>query len=83
MITLEAFFSLRDHHCPDHDNHQHSFERDPAQDSIRQSHRHVPHGLLRVRLPGSAGICLCQLHLLRKRSSDAEEAGREGTEGEQ
>lgn len=73
----------RDHHGADNDHDQHPPERDPAQDPVRQGHRHVPDGLLRHGLPGPAGVRLRQLHLLREGPADAEEASRKGGEGQQ
>lgn len=76
-------FSFRDYHRADHDNHQHAPSGDVAQNPLRQSHWHVPHGLLCLCVSGPTGVCLCQLHFLWKRPSKAEEACRKERQGEE
>lgn len=73
----------RDHNRADNDNHQHPPSGDLAQNPLRQSHRHVPYGLLRLCVPGPFGVRLCQLHLLWKRPSKAEEACGKDSQGKE
>ena len=83
IYSNQSELSCRYYHCADNDHDQHPSKRDTTQDPLCQSHRHVPYGLLRLCVLGLVGVRVCQLHLLRERPTDAEEARRESREGKQ
>lgn len=75
-VLLSSFY--RNHNCADHDHHQHPPQGDLAEDSLCQSNRYLPDGMLCVCVPGVAGICLCKLYILWERTPTSKKGSRQG-----
>lgn len=73
----------RDNHRADHDHHKHGRQELPAEDQLRQGHRHLPGDVLRLRFRRPAGVRGGELHVLggEGEEEDQEGEGRGGTEG--